>query len=233
MRSGMVRRRAVWVAILCAAAAGVAWGCRRGSDEGNGPGGVNPKTLQETVWAMRAWYQCGAYARLRPYIDPAENDHVIDMLLALDELMAANAGALAAIRAACPQADVSPFDLGYLRDWMDLFSRELAIVGEERTGDRAVVTAQVGNRVPLIRLHFAQRAGRWVYLPGPVPPEAVAAVRRLARSLDLFRLVVDSQRHVTVKWLEHEYHLRIRPKLEQLIRIADAQGEVSHSFRPQ
>ncbi len=195
-------------------------GCRHGPGEADGSTGTPPDSAQATFEAMRDWYAQGAYARLRPHIDPAQRDNLIDLLVALDELLAANEAVLAAIRAACPTADTAQFDLSYLRDWMELFSREARIVHKQEQDGRAVLTVQVGMRMPFERLEFEFRDGRWVYLPGRIPRETASAVRRLIVTLDRFRVTVASERPVTEDTLLQEYRIRVRPRLAQIVRTA-------------
>jgi hypothetical protein len=227
----MDRQRTMGICIIGVVLIATATGCRHGSGEADASSEPPPATVQATFESMRDWYAQGAYARLRPHIDPAQRDNLIDLLLALDELMAANEAVLEAIRAACPGADPAQFDLSYLRDWMELFSQEVRIVHKQEQDVRAVLTVQVGTRLPLERLEFEIRSGRWIYLPGLVPREAASAVRRLTVTLDRFRVTVASQRPVTEDGLLQEYWLRVRPRLAQITRTA-READASASVRP-
>ena len=91
----MDRKRIVGIGIVGLFVMAATIGCRHGSGEGGGPSETPPDTVQATFQAMRDWYAQGAYARLRPHIDPAQRDNLIDLLVALDELLAANEAVLA------------------------------------------------------------------------------------------------------------------------------------------
>jgi len=138
---------------------------------------------------------------------------VIDLLMVVDELLAANAGARQAIREACPQIDLAPFDMSALQnEYLDLFSRDVQVVRLDESDDQGTATVQLGSRLPLAHLHFQKQQGRWIYVPGETTPELVGRLREIARAWDRLTLVV-SQRSHTPEEIMHEYRLRIQPKL--------------------
>jgi hypothetical protein len=159
---------------------------------------------------------------MRPYIDAAGCEGTIDLLVAVDQLVAANAGFLSAVRRACPDMDVRSYDLAFTQDNLDLFSRRVDWVSVKEDGDCAVVTAEVSGRLPLREMLFRRQADRWVYVPGPEDRAVVVAIRQLARSLNQIELVALT-RQPTDRQIDEEYRLRVLSK----INLLKAPGEAS------
>ena len=207
--------------IPLAAACILAWlslsGCERGdaaSDQPVPSCADGPATLRDTFDCLREWYALGSYTTMRAYIEPTRCDDVIDLLIVVDELLAANAGARQAIQEACPQINPALFDMSALQnEYLDLFSRDMEVVRLDESDGKGTVTVQVGNRLPLAHLRFQKRQGRWIYVPGETSPELVGRLREIARAWDRLTLVV-SQRPHSPEEIMHEYRLRIQPKLK-------------------
>ena len=92
--------RAAGTPILLATGCSLVWlspsGCERSEAPSDQPilSSVDgPTSLRSTFDCLREWYVRGSYSVMRPYIDPTCRDDVIDLLIVVDELLAANAGA--------------------------------------------------------------------------------------------------------------------------------------------
>lgn len=184
----------------------------------------SPVTVRQTFDCLRAWHAAGAYQAMRPYIDPSVGEEVLDLLIALDELMAANAGAQDAIRRACPQADLTRLDLSYLEQYMGLFSRDTTFLREIQKDDRTTVIAQIGDRLPLEELQFRRehvrgQPGRWVYVPGRSVPKLVQLLRDMTRALDQITLVMADAKDVTPEKVMDEYRIRVVAKLRRYANL--------------
>lgn len=174
-----------------------------------------PATIHETFDQLRQWHGAGAYSAMRPYIDAAGCEGTIDLLVAVDQLVAANAGFLAAVQRACPGMDVRPYDLAFTQDNLELFSRRVDWVSVKEDGERAVVTAEVAGRLPLCEMRFQRQADRWVYVPGPEDQAVIVAIRQMARSLSQIELVALT-RKPTDRQIYEEYRVRVLSKIGKL-----------------
>ena len=174
-----------------------------------------PAGLVETYEQLRGDHARGAYQSMRPYIDPQHREDVIDLLVAVDELLAANTGAQEAIRRACPTVAAERFDLSMVADNLELFSRDARLIRAEEQGDRGTVTVQIADRVPLVHLRFERRQGRWIYLPGQWDAPIIPTVREVAGALNRIAVVVSSGPRAPED-IESEYRFRIGPKLRQV-----------------
>jgi hypothetical protein len=179
-----------------------------------------PLTLRETCETLRGAHARYAYRGLRPYIDEEVRDELIDLLISLDVLLARNEAVQRAVRQSCPEADPARFDIApAMADSIDLFARGFKFERAEIQGDQATVWARVRGEPPLVPLPFERRDGHWIYMPGPVPPEAVAMVRAATEGLDRIAAVL-SRGPVTVDELENEYRYHFTYKVRKAAEAA-------------
>ena len=177
---------------------------------------AEPLSLSDTFHQLRTCLTERSYRAMEPYIDPTGRDEVIELLIAVDELLAANDAALQAARQACPDMDLQPFDMSSVADSLDLFSREVTYVACEESGDRGVVTANVSGRLPLDRIEFIRTDDTWRYAPGPSWPTITPTIREIARALDRIVFVISSK-PLTPDDIREEYRLRVAPKVRRLV----------------
>ena len=171
---------------------------------------------------------------MRPYLEPASAEGVIDLLVAMDEVMAANAGLQAAIRRACPGAQAGRYDLSYLEQYMTFFSKDVEYVRERDKGDQAEVIVQVGGRMPLEELRFRRYqedrgASWWVYVPGSDVTEIIPLIRDLASALKQITIVLSSSTQVTPEQVKDEFNIRIR---QRILKKVAAMMEKPAASRP-
>jgi hypothetical protein len=212
---------AVLLTMMAAGVTGLA-GC--GNSGGNAVPAVDvcinpPKDLRETYDCLRIWHARGAYGAMRPYLDPAVGEDLIDLLVAMDELMAANAGAQFAMRRACPEMDSGRYDLSYLDQYMTFFSKDVEYVREQDKGDEALVTVQIGARMPLEELRFRRyREGTrgpswWTYVPIGDVAQVIPLIREATGALKQISMVIDSNKKITPEEVGNEFEIRIRQKI--------------------
>lgn len=183
------------------------------------PTASQPATVQDTFDAMRGWHRRGAYERLRRHIEPAGREGTIDLLVAVDELVAANRAALAAMQREFPGMDRRDYDLSFVLDNLDLFSREVEFVKVREHGDEAVVTAQVSRRLPLAEMIFIRHDGRWMYQSGREQPEIIEHLRAITRALGQITLLIRSG-DLRAEQMPEEWRLRIQSRQEKIAQLA-------------
>ena len=196
-------------------------GCDRGAPDTadaspacQGPQGV-PLSLQETYDRLRDLRARRSYVAMRPHVDPEFRDEVIDLLIAMDELLAANAGAQSALQKTCPDVDARMFDMSPMTNRLELLSRDVELVGLHEEPDSAKITLQIADRARPQQAQFERRDGRWLYMPGPGAKELTLVARNITLSLNRIALVV-SEGPMTRDQIESEYRLRVCRKLKQI-----------------
>jgi hypothetical protein len=174
---------------------------------------ASPSTARDTFERLRDCRKTGAYAAMRPYIHDSGRDGMIDLLVAVDELVLANAAVQEAVRQVCPGTD-APYDLSAVQDWLEIFSREVNLIDVKQTGDQATLTFQIARRLPVISTQFVRTDGVWQYVPAPDQAGVVRAVRQLTRALGQIELSLSKQPVLTPEQVREEYRTRLEPKLK-------------------
>jgi len=155
-------------------------GCDR-SDPFFSSDGPSQLSLRQTFDYLRQCRLAGDYSALRPHIDPGGRDGVVDLLVAVDELMLANTAALEAMKRSCPDVEVQPYDLSFFQNKLELLSRDVEWI-EAASKDRAEVVAQVGSRLPLVRCSSSSTGSLAIHARHRPPADRQGRPRPPARS---------------------------------------------------
>ncbi|MDM8006927.1 MAG: hypothetical protein QUV05_12385 [Phycisphaerae bacterium] len=150
---------------------------------------------------------------MTPWVHPDSSDDLIELMIAVDEMMTANTAAQVALGQYCPDVDPRSFDMSKLAYFLELFARDAAFTSETIHGDRAVVAVQVAGRLPLRNLEFCRHEGRWVYMPGEVNRELVQGIRDLAKGLTRFAGAIATGAR-TPQQLNSEFRYRVASRFD-------------------
>jgi hypothetical protein len=193
----------------------VAASCSREDDAARSTRSSDPPyTLADTFHYLRACREDRAYIELKEYVAPESGESTVALLQAMDGLMAANQGALRAMRSSCPTIDTRPYDLSLLADLLDLFSRDVELVSTEQEGDQGQVTFEIGEQVAPEPAVFRRERGHWVYVPGEQDAAMTAHLREAADALT--RLARRWEKApVSEREIHNTYQTRILPELRQ------------------
>ena len=146
---------------------------------------INKAAASPTATAknLRKLYLDGNYADLAQLIIPDRRIDTLELLRAIDEVVKADADLR--ITAETKYLVPIPSEWGFsaLADAAGLFSRRLTIINERQSGDEAIVVAQQGGSVPLVRARFELRGRNWLYVPEPAPPNIANRVFGLAAAI--------------------------------------------------
>lgn len=177
----------------------------------------SPIGLRETFDTLRQWHAQGAYRRIRPYVEPASREVVMDLITVIEELRAANAAVLEAGEAACAAFDGKTWDVSPLLDSIGLFAKELSVAEVNENGTAGTVRVVIGSSSSAA-LQFKKQGDRWVYVPGETIAEAVPTLRELAQSLARATALFRSGK-MTRAQVDEEYLFRVDSKLAQLRKL--------------
>ncbi|HOA72912.1 MAG TPA: hypothetical protein PL151_07455 [Phycisphaerae bacterium] len=204
-------------------------GCREDGSGRRSAGGDAPSSVRETFEILRACWRSGSYGGMRPYLHPSGREGLIDLLIAVDELSQANATVLTALAEACPEADVSRYDLAsILQNNLELFSRDVKWVDLRESGDTAIVTVQIAGRLPLRELRFECNDDVWQYVPGPEDPRTIEEVRRRSRRLRQIALSFQDRR-MTPQQVDYEFKIRLGLKARRPIPFEEGPRMVAET----
>lgn len=152
---------------------------------------ANAWTPFETVRRVHDFRMAGQLSSLENHLLPEQRLQVLELIQAVDALMLANKALGEKIAERFGPATAQSFDQSSLVDQIGVFSKSVAILAEKIDNNRAVVTIQVGNRLPLQEVNLFRRDDRWLIETDPPIPELATEIRRLsdvwielAKSLD-------------------------------------------------
>jgi hypothetical protein len=178
----------------------------------------------DAFFAIRKAYEAGQLGRVEPYILPEQRVPLIDTLMAVKAMQAANQRMHAAVERQFGRWTADVLDRSPLLDFLGLFAPKVSFICEEGPdpldGNRVSVCIQVADRLPLERINFVCQAGRWYYDPGTPVPEMPAALNGLARGLNLMADRLE-RNELTRDQLISEFHTRLDPVLRDVPAVAD------------
>lgn len=182
-------------------------------------------TPQQAFQAIRQAYEGGQLARLRPYVLPERWALLIDTLMAVNALQTANNRLHELIERYYGPRTAELLDLGGLLDYLGLFAPKVTYIRQEQPDpvevNEATVRIQVGKHVPLERIRFVQRSGRWYYDPGRPIPEMPVVLNALARGLNLVADRLEAG-PLTRDQLLSEFRTRLGPPLRRVPQVIDS-----------
>jgi hypothetical protein len=145
------------------------------------PPSPGPRAVLEELIAARA---SGDQAAIAARVHPDQSAGLVRVVLAVDELLAANTRLMELVRSRIGPGLAASIDQGHLADYLDILSRHVELLDERISGDEATVAFVVSGRLPTRRARLVRLDGQWRYDPGEDhPPALPAALREMARGL--------------------------------------------------
>jgi hypothetical protein len=181
MTSIFSRRLTVLLPILAGAGA-----CER-SEPGatpsagrDGPGN-SPRAVIEQLIALR---DRAAYQRLGELIVPEGGRRVVDLLMAVDDFLNANAALCGYVQREFTVGLSQSIDQSYWGGVLGVFSAHVELIDQHVDGDKASVAFLINGQLPLQRAELRLLDGGWRYDPGPgYDQRLVEAFGEMARGL--------------------------------------------------
>lgn len=195
---------------------------RRPGADGSSPSNVGPLSAGETAERIRSLRHDGRYRELRNYIVPEHAAIVIDFLMAMDDVIAANESVQLAIRKNAPASQAKNWDLGAMRYLQGVFSDDVKVIDEKVEDPRAIVTIEVGGQLPLEHAEFRKIGERWLFCPDSDFAGFPESLRKLAISLRRVARAIDAGSRDDDA-IQTEYHLRVSPQVQRVQALAAAQ----------
>lgn len=189
-----------------------------GYDKLSGP----PKSLTETFEFLRQAREQKSYLALRPYIEPAYRDEVIDFLLAVDAFNMASDAARDTVKRSCPDLSAASLDRldfsSMFADNLEIFSRRVEVIAqrEDREKRAAVVSIRVGGRSPPEDVKFHLLDGYWLYDPGRHISEFTENYRALTKTLERVNRSLTCTENVTPETVAYQYQLFVEPTIKRI-----------------
>jgi hypothetical protein len=226
------------LSLLAALAAG--GGCQRDEPQ---PAAAKPPSVSsqlaelspaEVVRAAHAARWSGRQAELLALIVAEQRGAVLELVLAVDQLIAAEDVLQEALRATIGEGSAERFrQRRQVANIIGPFSRDVEIISERSEAEQAEVMIQVAGRVPLERVDLVRPGSNWLIRTDDPIPGLAAALSELAAVTRRFASDVVRGR-MKAEALERELALRQTPVLRRVAQLtADAEGKRVAEKQPQ
>lgn len=174
--------------------------------------GMSPS---EVILAINRARVAGHYDQLKQSLAPGRNSDHILILLAVDQVLSANTALQAAITKRFGSATAAQFDLSEIGESYGMFSFHVRVIRERINDERATVTIQEGDNVPLREVALELHNGRWLAATELPERGLVEKLQKLARIIDQIREQAD-QPASTFQQLADSFRLRAWPQIEAI-----------------
>lgn len=143
-----------------------------------------PATPSDVIHEILRVRKASQYSGLRELVLSDHVDDVTRTLVAVDDFLAANQALCELIRQQVGPGVSARVDQAHLADHLDVFSRYVDLIGEETTGENAIVRFTIDGKLPAKNAELRRIDGRWRYDPGGgYSPELVAAFEKMTEGL--------------------------------------------------
>lgn len=159
---------------------------------------------------------------------PEQQAAVVDLMLAVDALVDANRALQRVLTERLGPSQALAFDRSRARNAIGVLSADIRIVDERIEGERAVVTVQVAERLPLEEVTLVRRASGWRVQTDPPIPGLSEELLALARVLEEVARRVE-EKNMTYEEVRDELARRQAPIGERLAALLNREEESSSS----
>jgi hypothetical protein len=159
------------------------------------------------------------YRSLTPLILPEAAADTIAVLAAVDEVIDAGRAlqSIAETRYSGPAAEAG--HLSAMQNNLGVFSRDVEFFSQNFKGDRAYVTLQEGEHVPLVDAEFVFRDGKWFYVPEQTPKALAWELHLLASALGEVGAQVKGG--LSVLGFLDAFEAQVTPQVVRVMRTGD------------
>jgi hypothetical protein len=175
-----------------------------------------------TVLRLHACRVEGRYAEMLELLTPENREEVRDLVLAVDQLIAAEMTLRRKLVKELGEGSATRFNQrDQVANILGPFSRDIRIVDEKISGDSAEVSLQVAARVPLETVKLVGGDGGAWRVKVDEPIDGLSGeIRNLAKATDKVAAELE-RRHLSLEEVEKELNLRQAPILKRMALIID------------
>ncbi len=209
------------------AAASVGWlcCCLLSAGCGRSAAADDPDAPAHLLLRLRDLRQQHGYKDMESLVDAGRVGVMVDGLMAVDRLL--QEGELlrrTAEEKVGPTAAVV-CDISGLAAYLGPFSRDVRVVSSRIEGDTAIVTYQVGERVPVERAEFRRANGAWRYMPDEPDDVLPRLLARMADRMAALRRQAEEGVHTEQAFIDEFAAQVITPLRTHLEEVAKQREE--------
>ncbi len=197
---------------------------------GTAESGIADLSPIETIHLLRDYRASGRYSKIEPFLLPEQRSLVIAHLRAVDRLVVATRLLRNRVREQMGTAAAQSFArYAQVGNIVGVFSTDAELLDEHLHQDRARVSFQIDDRIPLESVEMIRNTDRWVLVADPVP----GVPEQLIRLAFLLERMADraAQGNITSDELHHDIALRQSPIMRRLKKLI-SQAAATHPPPP-
>ena len=172
----------------------------------------------QTVQQVNQLRRAGRLDEMAKCVVPSARPAVIELVRAVDRLVLANRALQEQIRASGASASAAFLDRPGVANIIDVFSHDVQVIAETQQADQAIVTIQVGGRLPLSAVNMIRTDQGWQIQPDPPIPGLAAEIRNLAKAQQRVARMVQKQ-HLSIEQIHKELTFWERPILNRIRQL--------------
>lgn len=195
-------------------------GCR---DPDAARAAANQASPRDVIAAVNDVRRSGRYQQLDNYLAPGQAGRHVPILLAIDQVLAANRALQKAGAERFGRAAMFGYDVELIGDYYGVLSMQVHAVRETVTGEEAVVMVQEGDHVPLQPVRLIRQDGGWRLMLEDPEPGLAERLNKLAGVLDDIRGQLDRKIQSVVD-LRTAYRYRVWPIIEAIAEADESSG---------
>ena len=177
---------------------------------------LSPRQVVEKLHEYRL---AGKYDELQELVVPEQRSAIVELVLSVDELIAAESALSHAIQERVGEGSAVRFERrAQVANILGPLSRDVNVMAQHLDGDRATVEIQVAGRVPLERVELHREGGVWRIHPDKPIPGLAEELRNLADATRRVRSMLQ-RREMEADDVFNELAKRQQPALERMARL--------------
>ncbi|HEY3245310.1 MAG TPA: hypothetical protein VGM03_18365 [Phycisphaerae bacterium] len=155
---------------------------------------------------------------LRELLEPQVRTAIMELLEGVDQVASANDVLQARLKARLGEGVAARLDRSGVANAVGPFSPAARVIDEKIDGQRAVVTYQIADRLPLSEVNLVLGDDRWLIQSDQPIPGLAAEMRNLAEALRIVADRVESDK-LDADGAAKELELRQRPVLDRIAAL--------------
>ena len=179
-----------------------------------------PASPADTVRLVNTLRRAGRLQEMARFVAQDRREAVLELIEAVDRLALDNRSLQRRFQDAGQGAVGTLFDRSEVANIIGVFSTDVEVIKEELAGGSAVVTIQVGRRVPLEEVSLRLQDDRWTVMPDPPIPGLADELRNLGTALRRVGEAV-SRKEMTAEEIAREMDFWQRPVMKRIARLVE------------
>ncbi len=198
---------------------------RDGSPSAQQPAPALAHSPAKVVRLLQTYNRQRNFEAIAPLLVQEQRTATVALLKAVDAVLDANAEMQAVARQKYGEDSSGLWDLASMRNNLGPFSDRLTLFSQHFKGDKAFVTMQEGDHIPLVHGRFTFDGNAWKYRPDATPANIVPELHKLAETLQGISVAI--RNGASFEFYDNAFVERVLPQIK---RVASAQDNLPEAI---